>query len=144
MKCSVNSTHCHSIVSLTPLQLTEKGPTFYKFKLWLAKTNKGPLYKFYITLSYGKIKINTLLKKMRPLKWERKSSSNGEFQLTMVFRQNRLLYMRLIDLESGLELFWWPNRSIVCSVHGWMTAQTHSIHFGVMWGFFLSKQLLNI
>lgn len=39
MKCSVSSTHYHPMLSLTPFQLTEKVPTFYKFKLWLVKTD---------------------------------------------------------------------------------------------------------
>lgn len=113
-----------------------KGAYILQIPALISKASVSDPFLSFILFLAMENKANAILKKMRPLKWERKNSSNGEFQLNAVFRQNRLLYMRLIELEGGLELFWQPNRSVVCSVHGWMTDQTHSIHFGVMWFFY--------
>lgn len=48
------------------------------------------------------------------------------------FQAKQVIGMRLIKLEGVLELFQWPNRSVICSVHGWITDQTHSLHSGVI------------
>ena len=133
MKFSVSSTHYHPILSPTPFQLTEAVPTFYKFKLWLVKTDiNDPFLNFILLLAMEN-------KHYFEKKWD---CWNGREEIVMEYFSSIWFSGKTVhctwerELEGELELFWWPNRSVVCSVREWMTDQTHSIHFGVMWFFY--------